>query len=322
MVTLSYEASFASVAPVLRAREIILADLKITETASATEIAKSKVAEIEFHIKNGDEHYQKSRYSNALEEFKTARALIYQALYPGFDVRAFIAGRKDIVLPTSQMVEKQIMELSLRLIDNIRPKTSEPELPWHVPDEMPEPLQPYTTTDFREAISFEEFLQSADLRAVALLGDAKAESAVGLLEEALVHARGQHVNSSLIAATSLNLASAYLEMNDARHAAEQAQSALELFRENNDLVGQAQALHLASLSAQKANEEGQAKELLTLAAETLQKAGKSGSSGPEVQGGIVISRDPADLRAIVDGHEKVHLPHPWSRPRLGNLGCH
>jgi hypothetical protein len=61
MATDKYELNFATVLPVLRDRDRILADLSIPAGASATDISKAKVAEIELQIKNGDDALKKGR---------------------------------------------------------------------------------------------------------------------------------------------------------------------------------------------------------------------------------------------------------------------
>lgn len=83
MAVINYEPNFAPVLPALRPRDVILADLTLSSTASATEDSKAKIAEVELHIRDGTEHYRFGRYEAALSEFKTARALIYNLLYPG-----------------------------------------------------------------------------------------------------------------------------------------------------------------------------------------------------------------------------------------------
>src|SRR5687768_14575496 len=99
MATARYEANFAAVMPVLRDRERILADLTVSPGASATDLAKATIAEIELCLGRGDEAFKRGSYAPALDAFKKARALIYKSLQPTFDADAFVASRTDVALP-------------------------------------------------------------------------------------------------------------------------------------------------------------------------------------------------------------------------------
>ena len=120
MATARYEASFSTVLPVLRAKDLILTDLQGPPTAGTAEAAKRKVAEIELQIRIGDDAYRKGQNTAALAAFRKARALIYQMLQPTFDIDHFVASRKDLALPAGQAVERQIIEKALGLAQNAR----------------------------------------------------------------------------------------------------------------------------------------------------------------------------------------------------------
>lgn len=274
MAAARYESNFAAVLPVLRDRDRILADLYVTASAGATEISKAKVAQIELQIKNGDEAFNKGNYASALAQFKKARALIYQAIQPSFDVDSFVGSRVNVLLPAGKVIERRVLETSLRMVDGIRPKGVDSGPVFGLGGEVAENLKSYTMTGFRESVTVEEALQLANEQGVAFLVDNKPAAAVGLLSEALKIAKANdRVDLGITAATSLNLSAAFLEMNDARQAAVSADGALQLFKARNDTVGQAQALHLAAVAADRQGQAAQAKQLFTQAANTLKRAG-------------------------------------------------
>src|SRR5688500_8138260 len=99
MAAARYEANFSAVMPVLRDRARILAEARISPEASATDIARGQIAEVELHLRDGDDAFKRGSYSTALTEFKKARALIYKVLQPAFDTESFVASRVDVALP-------------------------------------------------------------------------------------------------------------------------------------------------------------------------------------------------------------------------------
>ncbi len=280
MAAARYEANFSALMPVLRDREIILADLRISHGASTTDITKEKIAEIELCIGDGEDAFKRGSHSTALTNFKKARALIYKALHPNFDTASFVASRIDIALPSGKAVEQLLLDASLRMVEGIRPKNPEPPPLFVLIDEIPENLKPFTQTGFRESVTIEESLQWANEQSVALLADGKPAAAVGLLSETLKLAQAhREVDEGITAASSLNLSAALLELDDAAQAAAMADRALQLFKGKKDTVGQAQALHLAAVVAARQGKSEQSKKLLTEAASMLKAADGGGQPG-------------------------------------------
>ena len=299
MAAARYESNFAAVLPVLRDRDRILADLHVTASAGASEISKSQVAQIELQIKNGDEAFNKGNYASALGQFKKARALIYKAIQPSFDVDSFVGSRVDILLPAGKLIERRILETSLYMVDGVRPKGVNSSPIFSLGGEVSEILKNYTMTGFRESITVEEALQAANEQGVALLADNKSAAAVRLLSEALKIAKASDkVDPSIIAATSLNLSAAFLEMDDASQAAASANGALQSFKAKDDKVGQAQALHLAAVAAARRGQAAQAKRLFGQAANMLKRAGGAKPQpGPVKPGPIAPQRiEPGQVR--------------------------
>jgi hypothetical protein len=272
MAVKMYELSFGSVLPVMRRAEDILVDLSVA--GRATEISKAKIAEIELLIRDGDSLFRQREYDAALNKFRKARAAIYQLLHPEFDVTSFV-GRKDVALPQSEALEKSLLDLSARIIDTLRPPSLDPRPIWRDSrDVIPAELKRYTTYGFRESVGIEETIQRASTQGVSLLNDGKPEAAIDIMEDALSRATapGVQADQALTAALELNLSAAHVQGGDLQKATGFATKALERFRGNKDLVGQAQALHMIGVSKQKAGDATGAKQSFTQAATTFKEA--------------------------------------------------
>lgn len=269
MALKNFEASFVSVLPQMRASEEIAADLAASgESASAT--TRAAMAEIESHLAAGNNDYNQRSYSSALEEFKQARALIYRVLYPGFAVGPFTT--KEIALPVSASMENALLGAASKLSDAIRPMSLEysPVVPSQVQDAIPDGLKAFAGVGFHESASIEEIAQVASAQGVALLQDGKPEAAAAVLEDGLNRA-GAQLDASLKAALELNIAAAHLQSGDAPGGGKFAQAALEHFKASQDQVGQAQAVHLSAVSAEKAGNPTAAAQLYQQAADILKR---------------------------------------------------
>jgi hypothetical protein len=270
-----------SALPKLRNPDVIFQDIQIgAGKTDATAISKAKMAEIELHMINGDDLFRRRQFENAFSEFKVARSLIYKLIYPSFDAGSYVLNRKDVALPFSAIIEKDLVTASARMTDAIRPSSPKFEPPLLVPSEtMPNTLKAFTTAGFHESVGLEEMLQSINVQAISLLDDRKAESAVILLQDALsqVAASGVRVDPALPAATYLNLGAAHLQADNPGEAARAAEVSLKQFSELKDPIGKAQALHLSGISAQRLGDANRAKQLLEQASKAL-KSAKVGSS--------------------------------------------
>jgi hypothetical protein len=286
-----YESNFSAVLPILRDHDRIAADLQLSPTATATDITRARIAEIELQIEVGDDAVTKGNYSSALAAFKKARALIYKSIQPAFDADAFVTSRIDVLLPKGKVIERQLMDTSLRIVDDIRPKDLAGPAPFLLAGDVPENLKTFMQTGFRESVGIEESLQRANEQGVAFLADGKPAAALTLLSETLKLAQqNDKVDVGITAASALNLAAAYLESNDPKRSAATADAALQLFKKSGDTVGQAQALHIAGIAAARQGQADQATKLLTEAAATLKTA-----EGGAVPGAPVAPVAPAAL---------------------------
>ena len=317
-----FSAAFAPVLPALRAAGEITADLNLSASGRATDIARSSIAEIETHIHAGDALYNRKQFARALEEFRQARALIYKKLYPGFHVGSYL-GKKDVALPVSKALETAFINAGIRYTDVVRPTAPE-SAPAVVRATEPAPaaLASYMQTGFRESQSIEENLQVASALGVALLEDNKAEAAIGVMSDALAAATvaGASADPALLAAVQLNLASAYVQSADAPRAAAMAGAALERFKAVKDTVGQAQALHVSGVAAQQANDPAKARQFFTQAAETLKGASAPRPPAPAPAPGVTAPGPvPAAPFATTLLSGAAAAPALAARPAITNL---
>jgi hypothetical protein len=269
----NYDANFSAVLPRMRSVEAISADVELWRSGRATDITRSRVAAIELQIKNADDLYRRRQYEPALNQFRQARASIYALLYPGFNVSAYVTAR-DRLLPVSKAMEDSLLNLSLRLTDSMRPLAIKPVpmLRRVAAEPMPDSLAPFMQTGFRESVMADELLQTAAAQGVSLLNDGKPEAAIEVMSNALDQGHHDGADQSLLAAVHLDLASAFVQAADPERAIEFARIAQELFQNNRDEVGVAQALHGQAIAFLRAGDPDRSRQLFSKAAETLKKA--------------------------------------------------
>jgi tetratricopeptide (TPR) repeat protein len=79
------------------------------------EKATARVAEIEYHLAQGNEYFHRRRYYDALREYKIAEGLMYQLVEPTFDHRAALG--RDVLLSVNSRLFNPIMETVLTVIE-------------------------------------------------------------------------------------------------------------------------------------------------------------------------------------------------------------
>jgi hypothetical protein len=289
----NYDANFSAVLPRMRSVAEISAEVELWRSGRATDVTRSQVASVELQIRNADDLYRRRQYEPALQQFRQARASIYALLSPGFNVSAYVTA-KDLLLPVSQAMETSLLNLSLHLTDSLRPLTIESaSLSRRVATEpMPDSLVPFMQTGFREAVMADESLQVAAAQGISLLNDGKPEVAIEVMSDALQASNG-HTDPALLAAVHLNLASAFVQAAAPERAIEAARMAEELFQENGDKIGIAQALHGQAIATLRAGNPDRAQQLFSDAADTLNQV--------------------TDGRLQRDGRGSSRLPNPLMR---------
>jgi hypothetical protein len=275
-----YETAFSSVLPVLRSVDTILAGINDTK-AGATQ---QQAAQIELLIARGDAAMGTAKCADALKLFKQARAEIYRILYPGFDAGTFTLGQIDRILPTSVALERNLIDASIKFLDVVRPAVVATQpLIGHVTDvALDADLAAFTKTGFREAVSIDAAIQIASDNGIALLRDNKPEAAAAVMEQTLAEAaaNGADVDGALLGALELNISSAALQGGDAAKADAFSRRSLEHFTRAEDLIGQAQALHVAAIAAAKLGDKPRADRLFASAADTLGKSRGATNGAP------------------------------------------
>jgi hypothetical protein len=275
----NFKASFVSVSPFLRSEAEIAVDLN--PSGGATAATRAAIAQIESQLVQGDNLYSQGRYYGALTQYKLVQSAILKILYPTFDgslySRAFAQA-----LPTSAALETSLVVASSHMLDAMRPLSVSggPVIRQVASGPLPKNLQPLTSSGFRENATADETVQTGIAQAVSLLQDSKPEAAADLLSDVLAQAAGSNsapakLDPALHASLLLNLAGAKLQAGDPRSACTYANSATELFKSANDLVGQAQAAHMAGVSAIQAGDPTGGQRLLQTASSLLKGVSSS-----------------------------------------------
>lgn len=271
-----FKSSFVAVSPFFRSEAEIAVDLQPSTGGSAA--TRAAVALIESQLAKGDDLYNHGQYYDALAQYKLAQTGILKILYPTFDGHLFTRAFAG-ALPVSAALETSLVSASARILDAVRPVglSSGPVIRRFAAAPLPETLQAFTATGFRESATADDTVQSGISQAVALLQDQKPEAAADLLSDVLAqvaHPTGGQpgIDPALHASLRLNLAAAQLQAGDPRTASSQAETAAELFKSANDLVGQAQATHLAGVGAIQAGNPTAGQKLLQSAASLLKGA--------------------------------------------------
>jgi hypothetical protein len=277
-MALVHEKVFASVSPIWRRTEDILADINAA-SSGATDVSRGTVGQIELLVKTADQRYTQRRYQAALTAYKDAWARIYRLVNPGFDSSAYARAGQFTVLPRSVALETKIQLAGTRIVDGIRPSDLTHDtvrLPLGAVEAPPPKLRRYLAYGFSEPGSANQLVQDAAVSGVGLLLDGKPASAFDVMDAALTGATrdSANVDGGLIGALQLNLASAALQLRRAEEAAKLAEQAVTGYRKRRDPVGIAQSLHVGGIAARQAGDKETATRLFAEAAETIARAGE------------------------------------------------
>jgi tetratricopeptide (TPR) repeat protein len=313
-MALVHEKLFASVSPIWRRTEGILADIHAAGSG-AGDVSRGTVGQIELLVKTADQHFTQRRYQAALTAYKDAWARIYRLVNPGFDNSAYARANQFVVLPGGSTLEVKIQLTGTRIVDGIRPPDLTHDtvrLPLGEVEAPPPELRRYLAYGFTEPESLNQVLQDAAVSGVGLLLDGKPASAVDVMRAALTKAtrNGAKVDGALVGALQLNLASAVLQLRQAEDAAKLAEQAAGGYRKREDPVGVAQSLHLGGIAARQAGDKESATRLFAEAAETLAKYEEDNQRAPAPPTGLLpVPTKPAPNRALpaLDPTTKVDL---------------
>jgi hypothetical protein len=275
----NYEMVLASALPTMRPIGAIVADLEVVGSGPTS----TQVAAVELCIAEGEALARQGKHQAALDQFKTARGLIYQILYPGFDVTAYVGSRVTTLLPLTAAIEKSLLAATVALLDVNRPAEVAEDIGFGIATPaIASEVAGHVQTGYRERVPVESAIQRASEEALSLIGATKPEAAVALLDATVRETEGQRVAPPLAAALQLNLAVARTQAGDAAGGAEAAKSAQASFKRAEDSIGQAQALHTMGVAQQQLGDAEGAKRSFTRAAELLEQApGPQGTREPD-----------------------------------------
>ncbi len=302
-MALVHEKVFASVSPIWRRTEDILADIHAAGNG-AGDVSRGAVGQIELLVKTADQHFTQRRYPAALTAYKDAWARIYRLVNPRFDMSAYARDNRFTALPSGSALEAKILVAGTRIVDGIRPPNliqDTVRLPLGTVEPPPPDLRRYLAYGFTEPESLNQVVQDAVVAGVGLLLDGKPASAMDVMQAALADATkdGAKVDPALVGALQLNLAGAALQLRAADDAAKLADQAVGGYRRRKDPVGVAQALHLGGIAARQAGDKETATRLFAEAAETLAKHDEDNQRAPVPSAGrLPVPTKPAPSRGL------------------------
>jgi hypothetical protein len=297
----SFKASFVSVSPLFRSEAEITADLN--SFGGATAATRAAVAQVESQLAKGDDLYNHGQFYDALAQYKLAQTGIFKILYPTFDGHIYTRAFAE-ALPVSAALETSLLSASARMLDAARPvglASNGPIIRKIASDPLPDKLQAFAATGFRESAGADDTVQSGVKQALALLQDRKPEAAVDLLSTVLAQVAppsttAPRLDTAMNGSLRLNLAAAQLQSGDPRSASASANAAAELFKSANDLVGQAQALHVSGVATIQAGNPTAGQQLLQAAASALKAASGQTPAGDPAP---ALARVPAALQVPI-----------------------
>ncbi|WP_298795491.1 hypothetical protein [uncultured Pseudonocardia sp.] len=272
--------------------------------------SRMRLQQIELLIGQGDDAFRRSKYVEALQRYKEARARIYGILYPGFDVISHALAAHDRILPTSVEIERSLIGASVAMFGVVRPEQVDRQPPLaHVTDvPIDRELAIFTRTGYRERVSADARIQEASSNGIALLRENKPDQAFSVMQQALatVEADGAAVDPALLGALELNLGSVALQLRDAERAKVHSENALRRFTQSKDTVGRAQALHVSAIATRRLGDNDGAGQLFDRAATELAEAGPPASLpvAATLAGGQA-SRDPVVLGSIAQRNGSI-----------------
>jgi hypothetical protein len=256
--------------PYVRDYQAIQADLAPAIASSTADASRSLMAEIELHIRNGDGYYAQAQYDQAINEYTTARGLIYRLLYPSFDVNGLLRQR-TATLPVSKDLETSLLNVSATIMATLRPQADPAASSFPVAAApIPRELQQFSQIGFQKPEDFGQTLQRAGQQSALLLLDQNPAAALEVLKPGLSQlASGSKADPSVAGAVELNAATADLQNGDSAGAAKFADQALQSFTAANDVPGQAQALHAKAVALSRMGQAQAASALLDQAAKLI-----------------------------------------------------
>ncbi|KQV14820.1 MULTISPECIES: hypothetical protein [unclassified Kitasatospora] len=282
--------------PVLRDRDVLLAEVGRLGSGRASDAVRASIAEIELAVQAADSEAERGAYDAALSGYRRARGLVFRLLHPEFNVSQWVRERHAVALPTGADMERSLLETGARLVSTLLPEYAESPalIKMSVGEPVDERLARYTGSGFRRESTGDELLEAAAQQAITLLADGKAGQAVPVLQEALRSASGQDATPHALASMQLNLAAALLQDGSPGPAGKAAARAARSFEDAGDQVGRAQALHTQAVGAWADGDSGTARELFVQVDEVLRE-----------RDGLLQRASASDGHHPSDGHQPV-----------------
>jgi len=260
----------------------------VNTTVDANVESQLKLLEIEQHLTKAHEVYFQKKYQQAIDEYKLAECLIYQILDSSFPLAA--ARRPEVEFSVDKSLFNPLISSSLEFIEALAPRTIESNFGpafVDVPKNVIEKLTRYSDLGVNPAdgipriVHYDSQLASAYAergqweRAEYFYKRAQSNLGAPLTPEA----------KSAKASLDLSLAGIYIQMGRTSEANILLGQASNVFKENKDIVGEAQVnLNMAAVLA-KEGKHDEAATYLKKADQLIKKAQDLPEAGSS-QGGL------------------------------------
>ncbi|PEZ06746.1 hypothetical protein CN326_09720 [Bacillus sp. AFS018417] len=262
--------------------------------------SRRKLLEIKRHLAQAHEFYLKSQYQKAIEEYKLAQGTIYRLLDPS--VPEEICCRPEVQFPVHNDMFYPLLTASLEYVEAIAPRKLKaifgPAM------EVPETFTQYKNLGVHVADAFDRSVRIDGEMGISYANRGQWERAEFFFIRALkrIDYSDDYPEGNLgRAAIMLSLAAVYINMGRLDRALNFLEEAVKIYRENNDMVGEAQYFfNMAALCTKKGN-TGSASELLEQGNELIKKAQGLDSKSvqppamSEIQCGSIQPSDLSDL---------------------------
>lgn len=220
--------------------------------------ARIDLLEIERHLTLAHEHFFARKYAEALKDYKTTQALIYQHLDPDFP--GVIGQLDDVIFPSDWGLFEPLLSASLELIDLIAPQAAEVPVTavLDFPIGLLGNLVIYTDLGVNISEAIPRFSRTHTEIALKYVYRGQWKKAATFYRPILRYLKGIPGSEVMAAraALNLNLGAIQAQLGEDAEAEHYFQTALKEFTEVEDKVGEAQANHnLGTLHTKMGNHD-------------------------------------------------------------------
>lgn len=290
--------------------------------------AEKKLQEIKAHLTTANALFLRRRYREAIDTYKTAQALIYKLLYPGFPTP--VARRPEAVFPLDPVLFNPLLAAGLDLVEAL-PLTDFSDKFGPIFTEVPEIRSSLGVFEGMGVRSADEALQLTKKDSelgISYAARGQWNRSEYYFKRAMEHAaRADSEDAkSAYGAAAINLAVVYINKDQAEEAHHMLNQANRIFVQHGDLVGQAQYCFNMAAAYVKQGAQGRAAELLKQGEQLVKQAEGLSPENLSVRGSIpqaaaslmsVTDKLSIDPRSLSDLHTAQGLAVTFRMPGKG-----